>query len=79
VHSPLPRASRPGLILFALYCVLYGGFVVLTALVPESAGWLIAEGLTLPVGYGVGLIVGALLLALLYAWICRNQRDEASP
>jgi len=63
------RNSRNGLQLFAVYCLLYGAFVLMNAFWPDSMGWTV-WGITLAVVYGLVLIVAALVLALVYAWQC---------
>jgi uncharacterized membrane protein (DUF485 family) len=57
--------------LFATYLALYGGFVLLNAFAPSLMERDLVAGINLAVGYGLGLIVTALGLALLYAWLCR--------
>ena len=72
------RNPRIGLILFAVYLALYGGFVYLSAFRAESMDSTPVAGLNLAVLYGFGLIVGALVLALLYGWLCREDRSNGS-
>ena len=73
MHS---RNTRPGLVLFAIYLVFYGGFVLLAAFSPDTLAMLPWAGVNLAIWYGFGLIIAALLLALVYGWICRGD-DEA--
>ena len=63
------RASRVGLVLFAVYLVLYGGFVLLNAFAPATMEWTPVAGVNLAILYGFGLIVAAFALALLYGWL----------
>lgn len=65
------RSSRYGLILFGIYLALYGGFVSLNAFAPSLMEGILFAGINVAVGYGIGLIVAALALALLYGWLCR--------
>ena len=61
-----PRVSRLGLLLFSLYLLLYSGFVLVNAFSPatmEATPW---AGINAAILYGIGLIVVAFLLALLY-------------
>lgn len=74
MHS---RNTRPGLVLFAVYLVFYGGFVLLAAFSPDTLAMLPWAGVNLAIWYGFGLILAALLLALVYGWICRGD-DESS-
>ena len=65
------RRSRIALRLFVFYCALYGGFVLLNAFAPKVMETTFG-GVNLAIWYGFGLIGGALLMALLYAWLCRE-------
>ncbi len=61
-----PYVSRLGLALFAIYLALYGGFVLLNTFAPatmEATPW---AGINVAILYGFGLIIGAVLLALIY-------------
>jgi uncharacterized membrane protein (DUF485 family) len=60
------------MILFVLYLIFYGGFVLLNAFRPEVMDWVPAAGVNLAIWYGFALIFAALALALLYAWLCRT-------
>lgn len=70
------RNARIGMILFAVYLVLYGGFVFLNALAPAAMEVRPFAGVNLAILYGFGLIVAALALALLYGWLCRASTEE---
>ena len=63
-RSPSGR-SLLGPILFAVYLLLYGGFVVLAALSPATMDAPIG-GINLAVWYGFVLIIAAVVLALIY-------------
>ena len=71
------RQAGYGLSLFAVYLTLYVGFVLLNAFAPEDMGRELFAGLNIAVGYGMGLIIVAFVLALFYAWLCR--RSASSP
>jgi uncharacterized membrane protein (DUF485 family) len=66
------RNSRIGLVLFAVYLVLYGGFVLLNAFWPELMERTPVAGLNVAILYGFGLIIGALVLSLIYGAVCTN-------
>lgn len=70
------RNSRVGLCLFAVYLGAYAGFVLLAAFSPQMMGRTLAAGVNLAVWYGFGLIAGALVLALLYGWLCRVEESK---
>lgn len=65
------RNARNGLWLFAIYFAIYAGFVGLNAFVPTSMTTNLA-GINLAVWYGLGLIVAAFGLALVYMVQCRQ-------
>jgi uncharacterized membrane protein (DUF485 family) len=69
------RNTRLGLALFAVYLAFYGGFVLLAAFAPDSLAALPLAGVNLAIWYGFALIVVALVLALVYGWACRTDRD----
>lgn len=72
-HPELITAqSRVALVLFAVYLTAYGGFMGLTALAPSLMARPVLQGVNLAIVYGLGLIFGAVLLALLYMALCRR-------
>ncbi|MBX7103589.1 MAG: DUF485 domain-containing protein [Gemmataceae bacterium] len=66
------RNARLGLLLFAAYSLLYLAFMLLNAFAPAAMETIVVAGLNLAVVYGLGLIVAAFLLAMLYAWRCSS-------
>jgi uncharacterized membrane protein (DUF485 family) len=67
------RNARLGIVLFFIYLVLYAGFVLLAAFAPDVMERTPAAGVNLAVWYGFGLIAAALVLALIYGWLCRTR------
>ncbi len=67
------RNARYGMRLFLIYLVIYAGFVGLNAFRPDVMEWTPAWGLNLAVLYGLALIVIAMVLALVYSWLCRGK------
>ncbi len=65
------RNARYGAVLFLAYLLLYGGFVAINAFNPEVMATVVLAGVNLAIVYGLGLIVAAFVLALLYGWLCR--------
>ena len=65
--------ARLGLALFAVYSLGYGAFVLLAAFRPATMAAEVG-GLNAATVWGFGLIVGAFVLALLYAAGCRNPK-----
>jgi uncharacterized membrane protein (DUF485 family) len=72
----LSRNSRIGMILFLLYLTLYGGFVLINALAPQWMELRPVAGLNLAILYGFGLIIAALLMAVLYGVLCDSQEES---
>lgn len=88
-HDPAPESgpdpasrykTRLGVMMFVVYCVVYAGFVFLNVLTDGRVmQTMVVAGLNLAVVYGIGLIVFALLLALIYNHLCtRKERETAS-
>jgi uncharacterized membrane protein (DUF485 family) len=69
------RNSRLGLALFFVYCLLYGGFVGLAAFAPGVMERSPAAGVNLAIWYGFGLIAAAIVLALVYGWLCSRASE----
>jgi uncharacterized membrane protein (DUF485 family) len=65
------RNTRIGLGLFAVYLLLYAGFMGLSTFAPEVMK-VRYGGINLSVLYGFGLIIAALILAIIYLLLCRR-------
>ena len=65
--------TRTGLALFAVYSVIYGGFMLLSAFAPQLMSQPFLGGVNLAVVYGFALIVAAIVLALVYVKLCRKS------
>jgi uncharacterized membrane protein (DUF485 family) len=64
----MPSNINPlGLKLFGLYLAAYGAFVGLNAFWPDVMRTPAVAGVNLAVVYGFGLILGAFVLAVIYA------------
>ena len=72
----ISRNARVGLALFAVYLVLYGGFMALNAFFPQRMAAAPFGGVNLAVLYGFLLIVAAFALALLYMFLVRARADD---
>jgi len=68
--------TKIGLILFAVYSILYAGFVAINTFAPQSMEMIVLFGINLAVSYGFGLIVAAIALGLVYNWLCTKKEDE---
>ena len=67
------RNARYGLWLFGVYVALYAGFMGLSAFEPQLMSKTPFGGVNLAIMYGFGLIVAALVLALVYMVLCRPR------
>lgn len=65
-----------GVKMFIVYTLLYAGFVAVNVIAPKAMEKTIAFGLNLACVYGFGLIVVALVMALLYDAMCRRQESR---
>ena len=66
--------SRLGLVLFAVYLAAYGSYVFINAFGPSLMDHVVFSGINLAVAFGLVLIVGAVILATLYARLCRRPK-----
>jgi uncharacterized membrane protein (DUF485 family) len=67
--------TRVGIWMFILYAIIYAGFVLISTFNPELMGSDIGS-LNLAVIYGFGLLLFALMLAVVYNAIC-SAAEEA--
>lgn len=71
------RNARLGLKLFFVYLTLYGGFVLINTFSAETMEMTPVAGINLAILYGFGLIVSALVLALIYGALCDSDAEPA--
>ena len=64
---------RVGVRMFLLYAIVYVGFVIINVMNPVIMEAQVIFGLNLAVVYGYGLIIFALILALLYNSLCTRK------
>ncbi|MCP4650185.1 MAG: DUF485 domain-containing protein [PVC group bacterium] len=69
---------RVGAYMFALYGLIYAGFVVINIVKPVLMEKIIFSGLNLAVVYGFGLIIFALVLALIYNAMCAKEENRVN-
>lgn len=72
----MSRNARIGIWLFGVYLLLYGGFVLINTFSPHTMELTPIKGVNLAILYGFGLIVAALVLALIYGWMCDPEDHE---
>lgn len=65
-----------GVKLFIVYGLFYAGFVAINVLKPVLMENIVFLGMNLAVVYGFLLIVVALILALVYNWLCEIKEKE---
>ncbi len=66
---------RLGLILFAIYFVFYVGFIAITVYDYKILAREIFTGMNLAIAYGMFLILLAIGLAILYAWLAKSDPE----
>ncbi len=64
---------RLGLIMLAVYGVIYLVFIVIAVVNPKTMGTQVVGGLNLAIVYGFALIVIAFILAIAYNWACTRH------
>jgi uncharacterized membrane protein (DUF485 family) len=62
-----------GLVLFAIYLLIYVGFVVTSAFMAQTMDRVVWNGLNLAVVYGFALIIIAFVMAMIYGLMCRAE------
>lgn len=78
VDGAIDFKMRVGVRMFLLYALVYAGFVTINVVSPLRMETIVLLGLNLAVVYGMGLIVLAFVLALVYSRICaRREHDFA--
>jgi uncharacterized membrane protein (DUF485 family) len=77
-HAPT-AGSRVGLALYWVYVLLYAGFMALVLFRPDLLSLRPFGGVNLAIAYGMGLIAGAFLLAVIYMAACRALDDDGAP
>jgi uncharacterized membrane protein (DUF485 family) len=65
------RKSNIGVWMTLLYSIVYGGFVLVSVFTPAWLGVSVFMGLNLAIVYGLGLILIALVFALIYNQLVR--------
>ena len=76
VDNAAKKKARLGVWFFFLYLFFYGGFVAIGVLNYELMAIKVVAGLNLALVYGMGLILFAVLLGILYNYFCSKYEDE---
>jgi len=67
--------TRLGVIMFVIYTIVYATFVILNTTKPKLMG-MIVMGQTSAVIWGFGLIIFALVLAMIYNYLCGKAEKQ---
>ena len=70
------KKAALGIKFFFIYLFFYVGFVAIGVLNYELLSVEVLKGINLAVFYGIGLIVFAVLLGILYNFLCTRYEDE---
>jgi uncharacterized membrane protein (DUF485 family) len=68
--------AKLGVYLFIFYVLVYGGFIVINVMSPKTMGIIVLAGLNLACVYGFGLIVLAIIMGLIYNYMCTQKEYE---
>lgn len=69
--------SRLGLVLFFLYLLLYGGFMLINTFSPSTMEATPVAGLNVAILYGSGLIIAAFVFAIIYGMFAKSTEDDS--
>lgn len=84
-HEPAAQSGKDpaasfktslGVKMFIAYALIYAGFIFINLFSPLSMEKEIMMGLNLAVVYGFGLIIIALVLAVVYNQVCNSKEAE---
>lgn len=70
--------QKLGLILFFVYLFVYSGFVLINTISPKMMETILFSGLNLAVVYGVGLILFAVVLGLMYDFVATRYENKVN-
>lgn len=70
------KKAKLGIKFFFLYLFFYAGFVAIGVLNYELLAYEVIAGINLAIFYGLGLILFAVLLGILYNFFCSRYEDE---
>ncbi|MFC1743485.1 DUF485 domain-containing protein [Candidatus Riflebacteria bacterium] len=76
VDHAIETKTNIGFVCFIFYCVVYSGFVIINTLNPRLMNMQVAFGLNLAVFYGFGLIILAIVMGLIYHFVCSSIEDK---
>ena len=71
-----PEKRRLGVRLLWVYAFIYVVFIAINVINAKMMEIIVVAGLNLAVVYGFGLIILALVMALVYSWMCTKLEDK---
>jgi len=71
-----PYKTRLGVRMFVVYALIYVGFIAINVINPLLMETIIFAGLNLAIVYGFGLIVLAIVLAIVFNSMCVKKETE---
>lgn len=77
-HAAAYKSSL-GIKLFIVYALIYAAFVAINVMSPVTMETIVLFGMNLACVYGFGLIIVALIMALIYDGMCRKQEANLTP
>ncbi len=77
-NASIQHNRRLGLILFAIYSLVYLAFTLVNAFLPKVVEWTPMGGINLTTWWGLGLIGLAFLMSLLYGWLCHSDKNDSA-
>lgn len=72
-EAVVKRRSRIGLILLSVYSLLYFFFIIAYSFFSQQLSSVEIAGLPFSILYGFLLMAGAMVIASLYGWLCKNN------
>lgn len=72
----IQKKARLGVIMFFIYLAVYTGFVVIGTMWPRLLGLEFIFGQNLAILYGMGLIILAAIMGLIYNYYCTRYENE---
>lgn len=76
ISASTQKKARLGVWLFFLYTLVYSGFVAIGVTNYELMGKKVLGEQTLAIVYGIGLIVFAVVLGVIYNFLCTRYEDK---
>ncbi len=76
VDKASAKKAKLGVWLFILYTIVYAIFVAIGVLNYEAMGKIVLGNQNLAVVFGFGLIILAIIMGLIYNWICTSYENK---